>query len=75
PCTGTDPDDPCGSDGVREAIKDDALADGLRANRMALVGASVAGALLVAGATALIVGAVRGHTRVAARGGGLAVQF
>ena len=59
----------------REAIKADALGDGLRANRMALVGVRVAGALLLASAAALITGAVRGGGRVQARGTGLAVRF
>jgi hypothetical protein len=75
PCGGDDPDDPCGSDGQREASKADALTDGLRANRMAIVGMSVAGALLAASAAALIAGAIRGRGRVQARGAGLAVRF
>lgn len=77
PCSGSEPADPCGSDVTREALKAEALADGLRANRIAVVGATVAGVLLAAGAVALIVGGIRGRAPVRAqgRGAGLIVRF
>src|SRR5690606_11234725 len=75
PCQGDDPADICGSDGPRAAIKEDALADGLRANQMARVGAALAGALLAASAAALVAGALRGRARVQARGAALIVRF
>jgi hypothetical protein len=75
PCQGDDPLDPCGSDAARGRAKTERVAEGLRANRMALVGGILAGALLTAGVAALIAGAVRGRTRVQARAGGLVVRF
>ncbi|WAS98911.1 hypothetical protein [Nannocystis punicea] len=75
PCQGDDPLDPCGSDTAREQQKTDLVAEGLRANRMALVGGILAGALLTAGVAALIAGAIRGRTRVQARAGRLVVRF
>lgn len=77
PCSGSDPADPCGSDATREALKAEALADGLRANRVAVIGATVAGVMLAAGAVALIVGGIRGRAPVRAesRGAGLLVRF
>ncbi|MDC0720000.1 hypothetical protein [Nannocystis bainbridge] len=75
PCQGDDPLDPCGSDAARERAKTELVAEGLRANRMALVGGILTGALLTAGVAALIAGAVRGRTRVQARAGGLVVRF
>lgn len=77
PCAGDDPDDPCGSDVVREALKIDARRDGVRANRLAIGGAAAAGALLVAGATALIAAALRGRSpaRASSRGAALVIHF
>jgi hypothetical protein len=75
PCTGDDPLDPCGSDPRREAAKTELVADGLRANRTALVGGLVAAALLTAGAAALVAGAIRGRARVQAHAGGLRLRF
>lgn len=77
PCSGIDPADPCGSDATREALKAEALADGLRANRVAVIGATAAGVMLAAGAVALIVGGIRGRAPVRAesRGAGLLVRF
>ncbi|MFY0531176.1 hypothetical protein [Nannocystis pusilla] len=75
PCEGDDPLDPCGSDSAREQQKTELVAEGLRANRMALVGGILAGALLTASVTALVAGAIRGRTRVQARAGQLVVRF
>jgi hypothetical protein len=77
PCSGSDPADPCGSDTTREALKAEALADGLRANRVAVIGATIAGVMIAAGAVALIVGGIRGRAPVRAesRGAGLLVRF
>lgn len=77
PCSGSDPADPCGSDVAREALKADALADGLRANRIAVIGATVAGVLVAAGAVALIAGGIRGRgpVRAESRGAALVVRF
>lgn len=75
PCEGTDPNAPCTSDAVREALKVDAIADGLAADRLVWSGVVVAGVSLAASATALIVGAVRGRSAVQAGGLGLALRF
>ncbi|PCC75647.1 hypothetical protein SAMN02745121_00187 [Nannocystis exedens] len=75
PCQGDDPLDPCGSDPARERQKTELVAEGLRANRMALVGGILAGALLTAGVAALIAGAIRGRSRVQARAGRLLIRF
>lgn len=75
PCQGEDPADRCGSDGPRETIKADLLADGLRANWMAKAGAAAAGGLLAAGAAALLGGLIRGRGQVQARGPALLVRF
>ena len=77
PCDGSDPADPCGSDALREALKAEALADGLRANRIAVVGSALAGVLLAASAAALIAGGIRGRAPVRAtrRGATFVLHF
>lgn len=52
-----------GDDPRRAADRDEALADGLRANRAALVSAVVGGSLLLLGVTLLAVGATRPRAR------------
>ena len=54
-----------GDDPRREASKAEALADGLRANRSAIVSAAVGGGLLLLGVTLLAVGATRDRPRSA----------
>jgi hypothetical protein len=75
PCAGKDPLDPCGSDSAREEKKAELVTEGLRANRMAMVGGILAGALLTASVAALIAGAIRGRSRVQARASGLVIRF
>ncbi|MDC0667417.1 hypothetical protein [Nannocystis radixulma] len=75
PCEGTDPLDPCGSDQAREQQKSELVTEGLRANRMALVGGILAGTLLAASLAALVAGAIRGRARVQVRTAGLVVRF